>query len=263
LAARTDLKGTQLEQYRANIDGVRNIIYAARTLKRVERIVFGSSMLVCPLGYQPHSDDDYKPSTIYGTSKAIGEQLVRTLAGITIPWVIVRPTSLWGPWFDVPYRQFFDAVMSGWYLHPKGVKVHRSYGFVLNSVHQLHALALAQEKEINFKVYYVADYVPVELRDWAQQIREVADAPRIRDVPLSVLRVLARCGDLLKRTGMRNPPITSFRLQNLLTEAIYDLEPLMKVIGGDLPYDVRQGIEITVEWIRNHSTLGMCNFATL
>lgn len=31
-------------------------------------------------------------------------------------WCIIRPTSIWGPWFGVPYRNFFDMVMHRMYF---------------------------------------------------------------------------------------------------------------------------------------------------
>ncbi|RPI42581.1 MAG: NAD(P)-dependent oxidoreductase [Betaproteobacteria bacterium] len=214
-------------------------------------VVFASSMLVCELGYLPRDEFDFRPTTPYGESKVLGEGIVRREAAGAIPWVIARPTSVWGPWFDVPYRSFFNAVARGLYLHPHGVRVRRSYGFVYNAVFILSKLAENVEHDAAGRVFYVADYEPVELRAWAEKIRRAMNAPRIRDVPLALLRVLARAGDALKRLGISNPPLSSFRLRNLLTEAVYDLEQT-RALCGELPVGVDEAISITVEWMRNH-----------
>ncbi len=101
LAARTDLRGSTLESYRANTDGVENLIDALARCSGIKRLIFASSTMVCPIGYQPHDENDCAPPNYYGASKVRGEQLVRAAESLG-EWVIVRPTSIWGPWFDVP-----------------------------------------------------------------------------------------------------------------------------------------------------------------
>lgn len=251
MAARTDLDGGTLQDYKANTDGVRSMIDAASDLSSLDRVIFASSMLVCPLGYQPQGEQDYCPTTLYGESKVVGERLVRSLATGRFAWTIVRPTSLWGPWFGVPYRNFFDAVAARMYLHPKGRRINRSYGFVLNAVHQLDQLASCPNHDlVDNKVFYLADYTPVELYDWAREISSSFNVPPPKEVPLTLLRALAWVGDGLKRAGVRNPPLSSFRLNNLLTEAVFDMRSLETVVGPT-PYDVKGGLRITVNWIRN------------
>lgn len=248
MAARTDLDGQRSEDYLANIEGVRNVIEALEALPNLRRAIFASSMLVCKLGFRPRDDHDYNPTTAYGASKVEGERLVRLL-GTNLPWVMVRPTSLWGPWFDIPYRKFFDAVRSGWYVHPKGLAIRRSYGFVLNSVTQLERLSFADLSLVRGKTFYLADYQPVELRSWAESIRQAFDAPNVKEAPLWLLRVAATAGDVLRSMGMKNPPLTSFRLGNLTTEAVMDTAPLEKVCGS-IPYGLQQSVLITTDWIK-------------
>lgn len=105
MAARTDLNGTSIQDYKANTDGVKSVIEAASVSSSLKHVIFAPSMLVCPLGYHPDGDEDYCPNTVYGESKVV-EQLVRSLATGLLMWTIVRPTSLWGPWFDIHYKNF-------------------------------------------------------------------------------------------------------------------------------------------------------------
>lgn len=250
MAARTDLDGKTLDEYKANTVGVESIIKAAIGLPSLKKVIFASSMLVCRLGYQPRGDDDYCPNTIYGESKVVGEKLVRSIATGQFPWMIVRPTSLWGPWFGVPYRNFFDAVAGRLYLHPKGKRIRRSYGFVLNSVYQLDQLAMHKDSpQTDGKTFYLADYKPIELYEWACQISSCFNVPPPIEVSLKMLRALAFMGDCLRWLGVSNPPISSFRLNNLLTEAVLDLSPLERVIGP-MPYDVETGVRLTVDWLK-------------
>ena len=248
LAARTDLDGQTLEDYDANVGGVANVLSVLRDSPvTVARTVFASSRLVCRIGYQPASDEDYCPTTPYGASKVETERLVR--ASQDIPWVLARPTSIWGPWFDVPYRDFFLSVARGRYVHPRGKRIHKSFGFVGNTTWQLHKLMTAPDEKVLGRTFYLADDPPIEVRDLADRIRSTLGRRRTTSVPLPVLSVLARAGDAVERTGHR-APLTSFRLANLLTPMIHDLTPLAEVAGSP-PYTLDLSVPATVEWMRS------------
>ncbi len=251
LAARTDLNGKHLNDYDANTTGVENIINAVKNLPNLERVIFASSMLVCKLGYMPESDTDYKPTNPYGESKVAGERIVRDKAAEQFDWVIVRPTSIWGPWFDVPYKNFFDAVRKGLYFHPRGKKIQRSYGFVLNAVYELSKLASKDSNNISGETFYLADYEPLSLLSWGRMIQEQSGNRKIREVPLILLQAGASVGEILKLLGYSNPPLSYSRLNNLLTNAVYDLSTTKKVCGK-LPYSASDGVKLTMEWIQIH-----------
>ena len=249
MAARTDLNGKSIHDYPANTEGVANLSQALRGVRVLRLVVFASSMLVCRIGYQPRNEFDYSPNTAYGESKIAGEQLVREEAAGTLPWVMVRPTSIWGPWFGAPYRDFFTAVQRGFYVHPRGYRIRRSYGFVLNNVAQLAQLATAGGGPLLGRTVYLADYVPIELKHWADTIQRALGVRPVREVPLWVLQMAARVGDMLKALGYATPPMSSFRLKNLLTEMILDTSPLRSACG-DMPYSTEEGVRITCDWLR-------------
>lgn len=248
MAARTDLDGKSIRDYPANSEGVENLIDALTEVRTLRLAIFASSMLVCRNGYRPCGETDYCPSTAYGESKVAGEQLIRKKAAERFPWLIMRPTSIWGPWFGAPYRNFFTAVQRGLYMHPSGQRIHRSYGFVLNSVAQLDRVAAVGGGPLIGRTVYLADYEPIELKHWADTIQRTLGVRPVREVPLWLLRIAAMGGDLLKYLGYATPPLNSFRLNNLLTEMIHDIEPL-RATCGDLPYSMEQGARITCDWL--------------
>jgi GlcNAc-P-P-Und epimerase len=250
LAARCDLDGASLADYATNTTGVENIISAMRNVGSIKRVVFASSRYVHPTATQPKRDDEYAPFTYYGASKAESEKIVRASC-LEIPWVIIRPTSIWGPWFGVPYRGFFDAVRKGLYAHPRGEGLHKTYGYVGNVVHQIRQFLSVPAELVHGRTFYVADYQPLEIREMAEIIREAFGAPAVRDVPIAVLRVLATAGDGFKRLGWDNPPLTSFRLRNLRTQMVYDMAATQEVAGA-CPYTIKEGVRATVDWIRRH-----------
>lgn len=249
MGARTDLEGKSVADYSVNTTGVSNLIDAIDGVTSLQRVIFASSRLVCRIGYQPSNELDYCPSTPYGESKVIGEQIVRAASGrLSCSWLIVRPTSIWGPWFDVPYKTFFTTIAKGRYLHPGKEKIAKSFGFVGNTVFELQRLIEANSEVVSNKTYYLADYPPIDVLDMAINIQRAIGAAPIKSVNIGVLRVLAFSGDMLKWLGWPNPPLTSFRLDNLLTEMLLDTNPLEKVVGT-LPYSMPEGVDITVHWL--------------
>jgi GlcNAc-P-P-Und epimerase len=250
LAARCDLAGKTVEEYAANTTGVRQMISAVNSIPSVSRTIFASSRYVHANEKQPDRDDDYSPFTMYGASKAEGEKIVRT-SDMGSSWIIIRPTSIWGPWFDIPYKGFFEAVRRGLYLHPRGESIYKSYGFVGNVVHQIRKLLTAPVEAVHGRTLYAADYAPIEVGKMAETIRHHFGAPPVRQAPLSVMKTIALAGDALRKAGWYNPPLTSFRLSNLRCQMIYDISSTAQAVGS-LPYSTEDGVIKTVQWMKGH-----------
>ena len=250
MAARTDLDGSALSDYSANTVGVENLIAAIEGLGSLRRVVFASSRLVCRIGYQPSGEEDYCPTTAYGESKVLGEQIVRAASGrIPCPWIIVRPTSIWGPWFDIPYKTFFLTIAKRRYFHPGKVRILKSFGFVGNTIYQLQRLLDADAGAVTGHTTYLADYPPIDVAEMANTIQHTLGVPKIKSIDIPFLKVAALAGDAMKAFGWRHPPLTSFRLQNLLTPMEHDLAFLQATVGP-LPYSMPQGVKLTVDWLR-------------
>ncbi len=249
LAARTDLDGAELADYAINTVGVRSVIEAAAGCG-AERVLFGSSQLVCTPGHRPVDEYDYSPPNAYGRSKVVGEELVRELADDRFTWALLRPTSIWGPWWGPLYSTFFRTVRAGRYLHPRGTRIRKSFGYVGNTVHQLEVLTRVPPDRLHARMLYVADYEAYPIHEWADEIAAAFGVRAVREVPLWLLRALAAGGDVARRFGVSNPPISSYRLSNMLTETIFDLEPL-RALCGPLPVGRIEGVSRTVEWMRH------------
>jgi hypothetical protein len=113
----------------------------------------------------------------------------------------------------------------------------------------------APAEDVQGRTMYMADYPPLEVRRWAETIRRELGARPVREVPLGVLRAGARAGDLARKAGWAEPPLTSFRLDNLLTNMVYDTAPMQEIVGA-LPYSADEGVRITVEWMRRAGLAG-------
>jgi nucleoside-diphosphate-sugar epimerase len=246
MAARTDLEGRNLKDYNANIKGVENIICATNNTSSIKKIIFASSRLVCEIGYEPKDEFDYKPSTIYGESKIVGEKIVRDSKIENANWIIVRPTSLWGPWFGAPYKNFFDIIQRKLYFHPKGDKIHKKFGFVLNCVYILNALL--KDDTLNKKTVYLSDFKELEVKIWADMISNCFHNTKVKQIPYFVLKTFSVLGDISKYLGVKNPPLTTFRLNNLITQMSYNTLDVQNIVK-ELPFTLEQGTNITYEWL--------------
>jgi nucleoside-diphosphate-sugar epimerase len=253
LAARTDLDGVSVDDYAINTTGVANVIAAARAAPTVDRVLFISTQLVCTPGHIPSNDREYSPPNAYGASKVVGENLVREQAADAFTWTILRPTSIWGPWSPARDRAFFRSIRRGLYFHPKGRHIRKSFGYVGNVVWQLARLLELPATAVHRRMLYLADYEAYDILEWARIIQREFGAPQIRQVPVPVLRVIATAGDGLKRIGLHDPPLTSYRLRNLTTDSVFPMESL-HALCGDVPDDLVSATRRAVAWIRAHPT---------
>lgn len=248
LGARTDLDGKTLSDYNSNTIGVKNILDAAAKVVSLKKILITSSMLVCKVGYMPKHQKDYCPTTAYGESKVETENLVWE----NLPkcdWAILRPTSMWGAWFGVPYRNFFDMVKKGLYFHIGHTACTKTYGYIENAVYQIDQILMNDTSDENNKVYYLGDAQPVWIEEWANQIA-VELGKKVPRVPLWVVKCAALFGDLLFKLGIHFP-MTSFRLKNMSTDNIINLDNTT-AIAPNPPVDRITGIKRTLEWMKEH-----------
>ena len=65
---------------------------------------------------------------------------------------------------------------------------------------------------------------------------------------------MATAGDLLKTLGWADPPITSFRLRNMLTAAHRPIEKTQDVIGP-LSYTLEDGVRHTLTWMHEQKLI--------
>ena len=248
LAARTDLNEKHdIGGYAANIDGVRNVIEAVRHTPSIRRAIFTSSQLVCQVGHVPTEMEEYYPNTLYGQSKVLTERIVKDADGGGVEWCIVRPTTVWGPGMGPHYQRMLALIKEGRYFHCGRGKLRKSYSYVGNIAHQYLKLLASPSETVNRHTFYLADYEPLSLRDYASDLARELGAKPIPTVPILIARALGLVGDVLGVIRGRGFPFNSFRLNNILTEYVFDLTPTQRVCGH-LPFTYQQGVHETAAW---------------
>ncbi len=248
LAARTDLDGKTLEDYDANITGVENLMKILHKLPRLKKVIITSSKFVTRNGYKIKNPHDYCPHTKYGESKVETEKRVWG----DIPdcdWCIIRPTSIWGPWFGVPYRNFFDMVMKRMYFHIGKIKCHKTYGYIGNSVYQIKKLLFTETLDENNKVFYIGDEPAYEINEWADEIANEIGF-KVPTMPVCFVKCLAKFGDFLSLFHVHFP-MQSFRYSNMTNDGTNDMTNTYK-IAPETPYTRLEGVKATLAWMREY-----------
>jgi GlcNAc-P-P-Und epimerase len=250
LAARTDLNEKDgLEYYSANIQGVENIVKICGKDSGIKRVIFASSMLVNEVGYKPKYTFDYNPSTLYGQSKVLSEKIVFDNKDNLTEFCIIRPTSIWGEWFAEPYKNFFDFVLAGKFFHPGEKACTKTYGYVGNAIYQIDKLLFADIEKIQEKVFYIGDKPAINISVWADEIAFESNISKPKKIPFLIFKFSGWFGDILGKFGVKFP-MTSFRLKNMTTDHIVNLENTYEVCG-DVPYNRINGVKNTIEWMKN------------
>lgn len=248
LAARTDLDGKTLEDYAANVIGVENLMKIVQKLPDLKKVIITSSKFVTRNGYTIKNQHDYCPHTKYGESKV--ETEIRVWGNAPkCDWCIIRPTSIWGPWFGVPYRNFFDMVMKRMYFHIGHIKCHKTYGYIGNTVYQIEQLLFNQTLDENNKVFYIGDEPAYEINEWADEIADELGF-KVPTMPVWFVKGLAKFGDFLGLLGIHFP-MQSFRFGNMTNDGINDMINTYK-IAPEMPYTRLEGTKITIEWIKRY-----------
>jgi nucleoside-diphosphate-sugar epimerase len=204
-------------------------------------------MLVCRAGYNPKDYDDCNASNLYGESKIAGEKIIKGWSISGYEWLIVRPTSIWGPWFGTPYKDFFKRIKSKTYFKIAGKSSTKTFGFVGNTVYQIDKLLFLEPSLVHKKTFYLGDMPPLNINRWADQISAQLDI-RLFSIPFFILKTAGLIGDFLSKIDIKFP-VTSFRVRNMTTDNVIDLLKDTNQIISDRPFSIEEGIEITLKWM--------------
>ena len=244
LAAETNLVVSQdLTAYQANTQGVSNVVKLCKNLQ-IGKAIFFSSMLVhsrasLMQGIVP------KPDTDYGRSKLLGEKIVfKSKLSNVCDVSVLRPTSIWGPWFGAPYDHFFQLASKKILIFPDMKMAKKTFGYIENTVTQVLDIIYGYAQFDQSKPMYLADQVPIEISDFLNKIRKAQDLRQIIRLPKNFFYIGAKFGDLLGKQNI-NFPLTSYRWENLIMDRIVDAD---EILFNQRPISIESGIQKTLEW---------------
>ena len=240
--------------YRINTEGTKNLVRALLALKMpVRKFVYVSSLSVYgPVReQQPYTEilesDTPQPNTAYGKSKLAAEEFLRTTllethnAECSIPYVILRPTGVYGP----RERDYF--------LMAKSIKNHTDFavGYKPQDITFVYvtdvvqAIFLAIESDISGRSYFLSDGEVYRSSTFSDLIRKELGNPwwiRIT-APLCVLRLVTFFGEHIshmtgKISALNNDKYNIMKQRNWRC----DITPAIKELGYHPEVKLKEGV---------------------
>lgn len=249
LAARAEMEGKSLDDFKVNTEGTANIIAAIKITSTVRRFILTSTQHVRKPGSKSFfHDEEFDPLGFYGQSKVVTEKLTRS-SNLNCCWTIIRPTNIWGPWHPHLPDGLWRLIKKGLYFHPNGKDVIRSYGYVKNAVWQIVQILTAAEEKVHNKVLYVGEE-PSSQYEWINNFSLSLTGKPVKSAPRWIINLLAFIGDGFHLVGFPFPMYSS-RYRNLITDNIVPIDPTIKLFGTP-PFTLNEGISETVKWLENY-----------
>ncbi len=253
----------QADFFSVNTEGTKHLVEALKNSNQeLQRFVYMSSLSVFgaikeQMPYQPIKETDTpRPNTAYGKSKWEAEKFLDGLeeAGYDLPYVILRPTGVYGP------REH------DYYMMAKSIKEHVDFAagwkrqditFVyVDDVVQAVFLALDHGKK--GRKYFLSDGNVYQSSTFSNLIHQELGCPwwiRIK-APIALLHVICNVcdawGHLTGRlTALNNDKYNILRQRNWRC----DIRPAVDELGFKPQWDLARGVRETIEWYKANGWL--------
>ncbi len=210
----------------------------------VRRFVFVSSVKAMGEGGDVARDESSPaaPVTAYGKAKRAAEKLVLA-AGLAhgMHVCVLRLPLVYGPGDRGNLSRMISAIDRGRFPPIPDTGNRRSMVHVDDVV---QALLLAAEKpEADGQIYIVTDRQAYSTRQIYERCREALGKPVTRlSVPLSVLQLAAKSGDIFLRLTGRHFFLDSERLGKLTGSAWYSSDKISRDLGFTPRWDLEQAL---------------------
>ncbi|MDY4667795.1 MAG: NAD(P)-dependent oxidoreductase [Prevotella sp.] len=253
----------QADFFSVNTEGTKHLVEALKNSNQeLQRFVYMSSLSVFgaikeQMPYQPIKETDTpRPNTAYGKSKWEAEKFLDGLeeAGYDLPYVILRPTGVYGP------REH------DYYMMAKSIKEHVDFAagwkrqditFVyVDDVVQAVFLALDHGKK--GRKYFLSDGNVYQSSTFSNLIHQELGCPwwiRVK-APIALLHVICKVcdawGHLTGRlTALNNDKYNILRQRNWRC----DIRPAVDELGFKPQWDLARGVRETIEWYKANGWL--------
>ena len=246
----------QEDFFRINTEGTQNFVQALLHLQMpLKRFVYISSLSIMGAirEQQPYEEiresDEPKPNTAYGKSKLEAE---KWLESQPIPYVILRPTGVYGP----RERDYFLQIQS--------IKNHMDFavGFQRQDITFVYvtdvvqAIFLALEKGETGRKYFLSDGEVYQSATFSDLVHEELGRPwwiRVT-APIWLLRIITCVGDWWgrktgKMSALNNDKFNILRQRNWRC----DIQPACDELGYEPRVKLAEGVRRSIQWYKeNH-----------
>lgn len=228
---------------RVNFEGTRNLAEAAGQAG-VQRFIFLSSVKAMAEPGKVCADEDFpgQPTTAYGQSKRMAEEaLLEIGARYGMHVVNLRLVMVYGAGGRGNLERMARLVRRGWFPPLPETGNHRSLVHVDDVVAAI--LLVGEEERASGRTYIVSGPQAPSGRQLYDTMRAALQMPPSRwSIPVSFLRLAARCGDGLERLLRRRVPLNSEALERLLDSAWYSSARIEQDLGWRAKISLEEGL---------------------
>lgn len=235
---------------RVNVEGTRVLLDAAIAAGVRSFVLASSAKAMGEWTDAPWTEEtEPRPADPYGVSKLEAERLVlERAAGTGTAATVLRLPLIYGPGVRANVLRLFDLVWRGMPLPFRGIDNRRTLLFSGNAAAAVEAVlgspAAAGE------TFFVSDGRSVSTPMLVRMIAAALGKPaRLVPLPLGLLRVSAKLGDVLARAIPF--PLTSAAVARLTGSLEVDSSRLTRLTGFRPPYTMEQGLAETAAWYRS------------
>lgn len=243
--------------FKVNVDNTKHLLEALQQFKEaVPRFIFMSSLAAQGPGnpdtMKPISwDDQSLPDTLYGISKLEAEKIIQNQK--TFPWIILRPTGVYGP-KDKDYLMVLKTVKSG--LAPLLGYQTQYLSFIY--VKDLVRVVLdATNSSFDKKTYIIAGeqyYTSEQYNDLLKKYLNPS-AKKIR-IPFFLVEAVASVSEGIQKFTRKPTALNmdKFRTMKALNWKC-NIEPIQHDLQFREEYPLERGLEECIHWYRKHGWL--------
>lgn len=231
-----------------NTDGTRKLLEAAKRAGVETFVYFSSVKAVGDIDKVPMDESVTIPAdTPYGQSKYAAEQMV--LHGGYVPHpVVIRPCMVYGNTEKGNLPRMIRAIRHGVFPPLPETNNRRSMVHVEDVVQA--ALLAAELPQAAGQIYIVSDdnaYTTRQIYDWIRAA--LGKSPQNWQIPMSLLTVLAKTGDIIGRVTGRRFPFDSAALDKLTGSAWYSSAKIQRELGFRPQYSLHASLADIVHFL--------------
>lgn len=241
-----------------NFQYTANLIEALRETNAVpEKFVLMSSLSAYGTGdeinYTPIKlTDEPKANTAYGQSKLNAERYLQKT--IDFPYIILRPTGVYGP-REKDYFMMIKTVKSGLDVGAGFKPQHLTFIYVKDLA---EAVFLALESKIKNKAYFVADGDVYTDKEYTRLVKESIKKKYVLNlkIPLWLLKGISVIAEEISRIT-KKPSTLNRDKYKIMKQRNWecDIQPLINDLGFAPKYNLKKGLEESVQWYKDNDWL--------
>lgn len=205
------------------------------------------------IGYTPIKLSDVpNPNTAYGRSKLKAEQYLQS--SIDFPYIIMRPTGVYGP-REKDYYLMLKTVKSGLDVGAGFKPQHLTFIYVRDLV---DAVFLGLISTFKNRSYFVAEGDVYTDKEYTRLVKDVIGKKYVLSlkVPLWLLKGISILAEEVSKLT-KKPSTLNRDKYKIMKQRNWecDITPLVDDLGFSPKYNLRRGLEESVEWYKNKGWL--------